>query len=62
MDEDIYHPLKEKLGNLLEGRKPYFRVHILSTFKHACSRAQPLSRPVTVSVAGGEFIRSIANI
>ena len=36
-------------------RKPYFRVHILSSFRHACSWAQPLAWPVTVSVAGGRF-------
>ena len=35
-------------------RKPYFRVHILSSFGHACSGAQPLAWPVTVSVAGGK--------
>ena len=27
----------------------------MSNFGHACSRAQPLAWPVTVSVAGGKF-------
>ena len=35
------------------GGEPYFRVHILSSFGHACSQPQRLAWPVTVSVAGG---------
>ena len=31
----------------------YIRVHILSSFGHACLRAQPLAWPMTVSEAGG---------
>ena len=30
----------------------YLRVHILSRFGHARTRAQPLAWPVTLSVAG----------
>ena len=37
-------------------RKPYFHVHILSSFGHACSQAQPLAWPVTVSVVGGNVM------
>ena len=36
-------------------RKPYFRVHILSSFGHAYSRAQSLAWLVTVSMAGGKW-------
>ena len=39
----------------MEGNHNYFPVHIRSSFGHACSRAQPLSWPLTVSVAGGKF-------
>ena len=44
-----------KIKYHLEGGKQYFRVHILSSCGHACSRVQPRAWPVTVSVAGGKF-------
>ena len=34
----------------------YLGVHILLCFGHACSRAQPLAWPVTVSAAGGKVV------
>ena len=43
---DIYENLQ--LGTA----KPYLRAHILSSFGHARSQAQPLAWPVTLSTAG----------
>ena len=42
------------IKNLKNGEL-YFRVHILSSFGHACSQAQPLAWPVTVSKEGELF-------